>query len=69
MNREWWCYLHKLGLVMKIYILLLGVCLVGVKIIFMENDFSILRCLAKKEEENYFQRRMIFPHMKENIFL
>ena len=45
------------------------VCLVGVKIIFVENDFFILRCLAKKEEENYFQRKMIFPHMKENIFL
>jgi len=45
------------------------VCLVGVKIIFVENDFSILRYLAKKEEKNYFQRKMIFPHMKENIFL
>ena len=45
------------------------VCLVGVKIIFVKNDFSILRCLTKKEEENYFQRKMIFPHMKENIFL
>jgi len=47
----------------------LRVCLVGVKIIFVENDFPILRCLAKKEDENYFQRKMIFPHMKENIFL
>ena len=45
------------------------VCLVGVKIIFVENDFPMLRCLAKKEEKNYFQKKMIFPHMKENIFL
>jgi len=36
---------------------------------FVKNNFPILRCLAKKEEENYFQRKMIFPHMKENIFL
>jgi len=47
----------------------LRVCLVGVKIIFVENNFSILSCLAKKEEKNYFQRKMIFPHMKKNIFL
>ena len=31
--------------------------------------FFILRCLAKKEEENYFQGKMIFPHTKEIIFL
>ena len=37
------------------------VCLVGVKIIFVKNDFFILRCLAKKEKENYFKGKMIFP--------
>jgi len=35
----------------------------------MENNFFILHCLAKKEEENYFQGKIIFPHMKEIIFL
>ena len=31
------------------------VCLVGVKIIFVENDFLILRCLAKKKRKIIFR--------------
>ena len=31
------------------------VCLVGVKIIFMENNFLILRCLAKKKRKIIFR--------------
>ena len=31
------------------------VCLVGVKIIFVENNFLILRCLAKKKRKIIFR--------------
>ena len=39
----------------------LRVYLVGMKIIFSENNFSILHCLVKDGEENYFQGKSIFP--------
>jgi len=45
------------------------VCLVGVKIIFPENNFFILHRLVKEEGENYFSRKIDFPHLKEIIFL
>jgi len=38
------------------------------KIIFLENDFFILRCLVKSGGENHFQGKMILLHEKENIF-
>ena len=49
-------------------IILLRVCLVGVKIIFVKNNFPILRSLAKKEEKNYFQRKMILPPYEGKYF-
>jgi len=49
-------------------IILLRVCLVGVKIIFVKNNFPILRSLAKKQEKNYFQRKMILPPYEGKYF-
>ena len=46
----------------------LRVCLVGVKIIFLKSDFSILRHLVKQGEKIRFQEKIIFLRMKENIF-
>jgi len=36
---------------------------------FHGKSFSHFTLFGKKEEENYFQRKMIFPHMTEIIFL
>jgi len=49
------------GINLNVMPITLRVCLVGMKIIFMKNNFFILRCLAKKEKENYFKGKMIFP--------
>ena len=47
---------------LKLYSDLLSrVCLVGVKIIFVENNFSILRCLAKKKRKIIFRGKWFSP--------
>ena len=44
-------------------------CLVGGKIIFPKNNFSILRCLVKQGGENHFQGKIILSHLKKIVFL
>jgi len=50
-------------------VVLFRVCLVGVKIIFPENNFPILHCLVKEEGENYFPGKIDFSHLKKILFL